>query len=115
MMIVMTENIEPHVCLLHVHSTLAAMTVGFTSMSYTARETKRQATVCVYVINPPNGGALQNFSVALLPARGVFLQKNKFLLRICKSDTASVSVVCLSRSPENDIIRETQRCQLLEA
>ena len=72
MMIVMTENIEPHVCLLHVHSTLAAMTVGFTSMSYTARETEGQATVCVDVINPPVGGALQPFIVALLPEIGVF-------------------------------------------
>ena len=72
MMIVMTENIEPHVCLLHVHSILAAMTVGYTSMSYTVRETEGQATVCVDVINSPVGGALQPFIVALLPEIGVF-------------------------------------------
>ena len=71
MMIVMTENIESHVCLLNVLSTLAAMAVGFTSMRYTARETEGQATVCVDVINPPNGGAILPFTVALLPERGV--------------------------------------------
>ena len=51
------------------------MMVGFTSMSYTARETEGQATVCVDVINTPHGGALQRFGVALLPEIGVFLQK----------------------------------------
>ena len=80
MMIVMTENIESHVCLLHVHSTLAAaMRIGFTSMRYTARETEGQATVCVDVINPPNGGAVLPFIVALLPERGVvYCRKNNF-------------------------------------
>ena len=71
--------------LLHVHSTLAAMTVGFTSMSYTARETKGQATVCVDVINPPNGGALQPFIVALLPEIGVFYYSQYFSAKLAES------------------------------
>ena len=75
MMIVMTENVVSRVCFLHVHSTPAAMTIGFTSMRYTARETKGQVTVCVDVINPPVGGALQPFIVAILPEIGVFLQE----------------------------------------
>ena len=70
---IMTENIELHVVMFTpcIYSTLAAMVVGFTSMRYTARETEGQATVCVDVSNPPNGGALLNFTVALLPEKGV--------------------------------------------
>ena len=67
-----------------IHSTLAAVTVGFTSMRYTARETEGQATVCVDVINPPNGGTLLPFTVALLPERGVVsCRENDIFLHTC--------------------------------
>ena len=49
------------------------MIVGFSHMSYTVTETEKHATVCVDVLNPPFEGALQPFTVVLLPEHGMSL------------------------------------------
>ena len=47
------------------------MVVGFTSTEYTATGTAEGVEVCVEVLNPPSGGALRPFTVALLPHTGI--------------------------------------------
>ena len=44
--------------------------VGFSSTTYTGTEKMGVVSVCVEVINHPSGGAIQPFSVTLLPGRG---------------------------------------------
>ena len=46
------------------------MSVGFTYTTYTGTETAGDAKVCVEVLNPPSGGAIQPFSVTVLPGEG---------------------------------------------
>ena len=50
------------------------MIIGFSHMSYTVTETEEHATVCVEVFNPPLEGALQPFTVVLIPEDGMSLQ-----------------------------------------
>ena len=47
------------------------MSVGFNSTTFTGTETVGHAVVCVEVLNPPSGGAIQPFSLTILPGEGL--------------------------------------------
>ena len=50
------------------------MSVGFTSTTYTGTETLGHAVVCVEVLNSASGGAIQPFSLTILPGEGSCLR-----------------------------------------
>ena len=50
---------------------ISVMSVGFTSTTYTGTETTGDAKVCVEILNPPSGGAIQPFSVTILSGEGI--------------------------------------------
>ena len=49
------------------------MSFGFTSPTFTGTETVGHAPVCVKVLNPPSGGAIQPVSLTILPGEGSYL------------------------------------------
>ena len=52
---------------------ISVMSVGFTSTTFTGTETVGHAPVCVEVLNPPSGGAIQPFSLTILPGEGIYI------------------------------------------
>ena len=69
------------------------MVIGFNSTSYIAVETDQQATVCVDVLNPPSGGALRPFVVALLPHKGQHSFVTVYTSHQKASDTFKLTLV----------------------
>ena len=49
---------------------IIVMSVGFNSPTFTGTETVGHARVCVEVLNPPSGGAIQPVSLTILPGKG---------------------------------------------
>ena len=47
------------------------MVIGFSSVKYTTTESEEVVEVCVDVLNPPSGGALEPFTVSLLTDEGI--------------------------------------------
>ena len=55
---------------------LLDMEVGFAATEYVADGASGHVAVCVEVLNPPSGGAIQPFIVALLPEKGLIYKVN---------------------------------------